>query len=158
MWVEPLTIEIIPSLQKLAREVEPLFEVPMADNKGFYEFIRRKISQYEALMVRDAEHFNELMGLITFSYQNSSISWFAVFKKHKGKGIGSKLLERAINQLGNKREISVITFCENNELGLPARKLYRKFGFQDFYPNYYHNGLFRCVMKRPPRTFYTKML
>jgi len=153
MLVEPATTEIIPSLQELAREVEPLFEGPMSDNKGFHEFIRRKIIQDEALMVRDGEHFNELMGLIAFSHRNSAISWLAVFKKHKGKGIGSKLLEQAISKLGNKREISVITFSEHNESGLPARSLYQKFGFQDFYPNYYHDGLIRCIMKRPPHTF-----
>ena len=130
----------------------------MADNKGFHEFIKRKIEQGEAFMVREGMHSTELMGLIAFSHQNSAISWFAVFKKYKRRGIGSKLLEQAINELGNKREISVITFSENNDLGLPARKLYQKFGFQDVYPNYHHGGLIRCIMKRQPQTFTSSRL
>ena len=40
--IELFTLEMLPSLIRLAREVEPLFEGPMAEDKGFHEFIRRK--------------------------------------------------------------------------------------------------------------------
>ncbi len=151
MRVEPLTPDMVPSLVKLAREVEPLFEGPMAEDKGFHEFIKRKIAHHEALVVCDGKQSNELMGLIAFSHNNNAISWFAVFEKHRGKGIGSELLERALNDLDSKIEISVITFREDNEAGKPARRLYQKFGFKDFDKNYFHDGHPRCFMKRPPQ-------
>ena len=151
MQVEPFTLDIMPSLVKLAREVEPLFEGSMAEDKVFHEFIQRKIAQHEAFIVRDGEHSTELMGLIAFSHHNNAISWFAIFEKHREKGIGSKLLAYALNELNNKIEITVTTFREDNEAGIPARRLYQKFGFRDFDANYFHDGHPRCVMKRPPQ-------
>ena len=74
MQVEPLTPDMMPSLVKLAREVEPLFEGPMAEDKNFHEFIGRKIAQHEALVVCDEKQSNELMGLIAFSHNNNAIS------------------------------------------------------------------------------------
>jgi len=151
MQVEPFELDMMPSLVKLAREVEPLFEGHMAEDKGFHEFIRRKIAQHEAFVIIDREQSNELLGLIAFSHHNNAISWFAVFEKHRRKGIGSKLLAHAINELDRKTEISVTTFREDHKEGIPARRLYQKFGFRDFDTNYYYDGLPRCVMKRPPQ-------
>ena len=91
------------------------------------------------------------MGLIAFPHHNNAISWFAVFEKYRGKGIGSKLLAYALNELNSKIEISVTTFREDNEEGIHARRLYQKFGFRDFDANYFHDGYHRCVMKRPPQ-------
>ena len=151
MQVEPFTPDMMPSLITLAREVEPLFESPMAEDKGFHEFIKRKIAQHEALVVCDGKQSDELMGLIAFSHNNNAISWFAVFEEYRGRGIGTELLAQAISELDSKKEITVITFREDNEGGLPARRLYQKFGFKDFDANYFHDGHPRCFMKRPPQ-------
>jgi ribosomal protein S18 acetylase RimI-like enzyme len=151
MRVERFTLAMMPSLVKLAREVEPLFEGFMAEDNDFHEFIERKIAQHEALMIRDGEHSNELMGLIAFSHNNNAISWFAVFEKHQGKGMGSHLLAQALTELNSKIGISVITFREDNVAGVPARRLFRKFGFKDFDTNYFHDGHPGCVMKRLPQ-------
>jgi GNAT superfamily N-acetyltransferase len=147
--VELFTLEMLPSLIKLAREVEPLFESPMTEDDGFHTFIRRKVAQHEAFIVRDGGS-NEVKGLIAISHHNSAISWLAVFEKHRGKGVGSSLLAKAITELGRGNEISVVTFRADNEAGIPARKLYQKFGFIDYDVNYYHDGLIRCLMKRSP--------
>ncbi len=152
MKAELATSDIIPSWIELAREVEPLFERAMAEDKDFHEFMKRKIAQDEAFMVRDEYHANDLMGLIAISHTNNAISWLAVFEKHRGKGAGNKLLERAIKDLDNKKEIRVITFRESQKEGLPARRLYHKFGFRDFDANAIHDGLPRCIMERPPQT------
>jgi ribosomal protein S18 acetylase RimI-like enzyme len=153
MQVEQFTLDMMPSLIKLAREVEPLFEGSMAEDKGWHEFVRRKVLQNEALMVRDAEHDNELMGLIAFSHHNNAISWFAVFEKHRGKGVGSKLLAKTLSELNSEIEISVKTFREDNTEGIPARRLYQKYGFRDFDANYIEDGHLGCIMKRPPQPF-----
>jgi GNAT superfamily N-acetyltransferase len=149
MQVELATPEIIPAWVELSREVELLFEGAMAEDKGFHEFMHRKIAQQDAFIVRDEANSNELMGLIAVSRTNNAISWFAVSEKHKRKGIGSRLLENAIKELDNTNEISVVTFREDNQQGIPARKLYKKFGFRDFDTGIFHKGKPRCIMKRP---------
>jgi ribosomal protein S18 acetylase RimI-like enzyme len=151
MQVIKATNEIIPAWEDLAREVEPLFEGRMAGDKGFHEFMNRKIVQNDAFVVRDPNRPESLLGLIAVSHHVNAISWFAVIKKHRGKGIGELLLGHAVKDLDQTREISVITFRENNKQGLPARRLYQKFGFKDFDVNYIHDGHHRCLMKRPPQ-------
>jgi len=152
MQVELATPEIIPAWVQLAREVEPLFEGRMTEDKDFHEFMRRKITQREAFIIaRDKSHSNELLGLIAVSHKNNAISWLAVFEKYRRKGIGSVLLAHAIKDLDQNREIIVTTFREDNKEGLPARLLYQKFGFRDFDVNAVHDGHPRSIMKRPPQ-------
>ena len=136
MLVEKVTLDIIPAWENLAREVEPLFEDKMAGDKDFREFMVRKIAQRDAFMVRDKEHSNELLGLIAISHHINAISWFAISEKNRGKGIGTLLLSYAIADMDKTKEISVITFREDSKQGQPARKLYKKFGFIDFDPDF----------------------
>jgi ribosomal protein S18 acetylase RimI-like enzyme len=152
MQVETATSEIITAWEELAREVEPLFEDRMAGDKDFREFMIRKIAQRDTFIVRDREKYDKLLGLIAVSHNINAISWFAVSEKNRGKGVGYLLLSHAIEDMDKTREISVITFTEDNKEGLSARRLYRKFGFKDFDNNYIHNGHRRCIMKRPPQT------
>src|SRR4030042_949009 len=151
MQVEKATTDIIPAWEELAREVEPLFERRMAGEKEFCEFMIRKIAQQDTFIVRDHAHPGDLLGLIAVSHNNNALSWFAVFEKHRGKGIGSMLLAHAIKDMDQTREISVIAFKEDNKKGLPARRLYQKFGFKDFDINFIHDGHRRCLMKRRPQ-------
>ena len=152
MHIESLTPSMMPSLINLAREVEPLFEARLADDRGFQEFIAKKILQHEALVVCEESNLSSLMGLIAFSHNNNAISWFAVFEQYRGRGIGTELLSQALNELDSKREVSVITFRENNKAGNPARRLYQKFGFKDFDVNFFHDEHPRCLMIRPLQT------
>ncbi|MDY3994835.1 MAG: GNAT family N-acetyltransferase [Candidatus Onthovivens sp.] len=55
----------------------------------------------------------------------------AVDPEHRREGIASILLRKALNELDARREIMVSTFRENDEKGIAARALYRKFGFQE---------------------------
>ncbi len=148
MLVEKVTLDIIPAWEDLAREVEPLFEDKMAGDKEFREFMARKIAQQDAFMVRD--NSKKLLGLIAISHHNNGISWFAVSEKHRGKGIGTLLLSHAIDDMDETKEISVITFRDDSKAGQPARKLYQKFDFKDFDPDFIFKGHHRCIMKRPP--------
>lgn len=150
MRVELATSKIIPAWIGLAREVEPLFEGSMAEDEGFHEFMKRKIKRAEAFMIREGRHSNELMGIMAISHNNNAISWFAVHEKYRGRGIGSRILERALKDLDHTKEISVTTFREDNVEGLPARRIYLKYGFIDFDTNALHDGHPRCVMKLLP--------
>jgi len=151
MKVETATSDIIPAWEELAREVESLFEGRMAGDKEFREFMARKIAQRDAFIIKSNDKSSKLLGLIAVSHHNNYISWFAVAEKYRGKGMGERLLAYAIKDLDPTQEIGVITFQEGQKGGLPARKLYKKYGFQDFDPDYIFNGLHRCLMKRPPQ-------
>lgn len=151
MEVEIATYEIIPEWLKLIKEVEPIFQAPMADDPEFNEFMNRKLTQNEVLMVRDKSDNNALMGVMTISHHYNRISWFAVFNKYRCRGVGSKLLEYAINELGNDRVIEVTTFQESYSDGIPARRAYQKFGFIDYDLTIQMNGNLRSLMKRFPQ-------
>jgi ribosomal protein S18 acetylase RimI-like enzyme len=151
MSIEIAGKEIMPAWEDLAREVESLFEKRMAGQKDFRAFMARKIAQREAFIVRDYEITGKLLGLIAISHKNNAVSWFAVSKKHRGQGIGEMLLAYALNDMDKTRVITVITFKENQKEGLPARRLYQKFGFKDDIKDFVHDGLHRCLMKCPPQ-------
>lgn len=142
--------EIIPQWIELAREVEPIFQDSMAENEKFRNFMRSKIEKKEAIIAIDENNTNTLMGLITISRKNNRISWLAVFELYRNYGVGSALLEYALNELNKKKEISVITFDENYIEGFAARRLYEKFNFKDC-ESIVEHGQTRSLMKRFPK-------
>lgn len=148
MYIGIATGDITPEWLEIAQEVESIFQGSMVDNEEFHTFMRRKMEKNEVIIARDTENSNKLMGLIAISYKNNTISWFAVFKKYRGIGLGSILLEYAITELNNKNEIFVTTFREDYEDGKPARRLYQKFGFEDNDTNIVHHGQPRSLMRR----------
>lgn len=150
MNVEIATYEILPEWLKLVREVEPILQASMADDPDFNDFMERKLAQNEVLIVRDKYDKNALMGVITISHNFNRISWFAIFEKYRHKGVGSKLLESAINEIGNDKIIEVTTFQESYIDGIPARRIYKKFGFVDYDLTVHMNGYPRSLMKRFP--------
>jgi Diadenosine tetraphosphate (Ap4A) hydrolase and other HIT family hydrolases len=119
-----------PAWIELATEVSPIFQHP--DNMGadpeFVAYIKSKTSKYEALTAVDYMSGNN-MGFIGFSRTNNRISWFAVFEKYRGKGVGTRLLKTALRQLDHTKPITVDTYVEGYIAGIPAKNLYRKFGF-----------------------------
>ncbi|HQG30443.1 MAG TPA: GNAT family N-acetyltransferase [Deltaproteobacteria bacterium] len=120
---------------RLAGEVEPLFG-PMVEDPGFHEGLRRSISEGNAFCVRvsDGESGSTLQGGIIISREENEILWFAVAQGCRGQGIGKALLEEAIGHLDQSRPMTVITFDKSVEAGIPARRLYRMYGFDDHRP------------------------
>ena len=57
------------------------------------------------------------------------ICCLGVSPQHRKCGIATKLLEKALSELNRKEDITVSTFCENDEKGIAPRALYKKFGF-----------------------------
>ena len=147
MIVELATKEIFNDWIELAREVEPLFQGSMAENEEFHNFMFNTIEKGQAFIIHEP-NTKKLMGLITISTNKNEITWFAVAKEYRGMGIGSKLLEYAINKLNDKEEIRVITFRKDYKEGIPARRIYEKFGFKDFNDNIFFDGHPRSLMKR----------
>jgi ribosomal protein S18 acetylase RimI-like enzyme len=118
----------IPSWLCLATEVSPIFGVDdMAKTDSFKNFLQNSVVTMESLVAID-NITGDLMGAIGFSKENNHISWLAV-SKHQKQGVGSGLLSETINHLDKNRDIEVITFCNEDPNGEPARILYEKFGF-----------------------------
>ena len=72
-----------------------------------------------------------IISVLLFSRNKNMICCLAVEPEHRREGIASILLRKALNELDARREITVSTFRENDEKGIAARALYRKFGFQE---------------------------
>lgn len=136
---------------ELAKNVAHIFgNINMPNDRDFHEYMNGKLSKYEALIAVD-RMTNECLGIIGFSRTYNRITWFGVFEKHRRKGIGSKLLKCALNQLDNSKEITVETYREDYELGIPARNVYHENGFVDVDNNIFdHLGNPRCKMVIKP--------
>lgn len=73
----------------------------------------------------------EVAGVILFSRDHNMICCLAVAPEYRHRGIGSLLLEKALNELDRSKNISVSTFRENDAKGIAPRALYKKFGFKE---------------------------
>ena len=131
----------------VAKDVAEIFGNPTMDNDPeFIDYAQRKIKQKEALIAVDDKD-NEFFGFIGFSKHFNRITWFGVLEKYRNKGVGSKLLEKALNELDKTKEITVETYRENYIPGQPARYVYKKYGFMEIEYNLFDNfGNERCKL------------
>ena len=134
----------------VARNVAEIFGNPTMDTDiEFIDYAQRKIKQKEALIAVDDIN-NEFYGIIGFSKHFNRITWFGVIDKYRNKGIGSKLLEKALNELDKTKEITVETYRENYIPGQPARHVYIKYGFKEIKNNLFDSfGNERCKLSIP---------
>lgn len=131
MRIEPIKPCDIIEWLELVREVEPLFG-PMVETTGFQEHLAMVVGEERAFGIRN--DCGELCGAIVVSYEKNEIEWLAVASRERKNGFGEKLLQYAINQLDAQRPIFVQTFAEGVPGGAGARKLYRKYGFEEIEP------------------------
>ena len=129
--VRLVTLNDIPAWLELAKEVEPLFG-EMVGNPDLEHGIRHAIFEKSVYGIENDHH--SLEGIIALDRSENAIAWLAVSSKAQGKGIGSKLVEKALDELDRTQDITVQTFAESQEEGTPARKLYMKYGFQRVRP------------------------
>lgn len=120
---------------KLAAEVENLFG-PMVTEPGFQTALTQKIAEGQAFCVRQDEHSTgtRLLGGVIISTEENEIVWLAVSASARGNGLGDRLLAYAIENLDQTRPMSVVTFDNSVKAGLPAKRLYQKYGFADREP------------------------
>lgn len=113
---------------ELAKEVEPLFG-EMVECEDFKTEIKKFIHHSSAFCI---ENTNHIEGIVAINKAENEIAWLAVSKKSRRKGYGYRLLKTAIDCLDNNKPIFVQTFSSNVKDGIAARKLYMRFGFQDY--------------------------
>jgi ribosomal protein S18 acetylase RimI-like enzyme len=130
--IRPATEKDIPHWNTLIKEVEPLFG-KMLDDQNFVNAIQAAIKA-NIVFCHDDEITKNLDGAIVVNRDENSIEWLAVSSCAKGHGVGSKLVKKALSELDSNKDVRVQTFSSNIPEGLPARKLYEKFGFKDYQP------------------------
>lgn len=86
------------------------------------------ISKNQAICAREN---NRVIGVLLFSRYHNMICCLAVDPDFRRKGIASMLLEKALQELDQNRDITVSTFREDDEKGRAPRALYKKFGFKE---------------------------
>ena len=125
MLIRWLTVKDKSAWQQLAGTVAELFDSPnMPFEQSFLSYMDSKITNHEALIAVDRMS-NECLGVIGFSRTHNRISWFAVAEQYRNNGIGTRLLNTALRQLDNTKDITVDTFCKECSLGRPARAVYQ---------------------------------
>jgi GNAT superfamily N-acetyltransferase len=153
--IELATLADFAAWLELAQEVEPLFG-PMVTEPAFHEGLKQMISDGKAFCSRNpsADDGRRLQGGIVIAAEANEILWFAVTQASRGQGIGQALLAEALQHLDAGRPITVTTFADTVTAGLPARKLYQKFGFTDFQPGEVNPaGIPTVVMIRRPEKY-----
>ena len=128
--VEPGKPEDISSWMELVREVRENFpgletEEALAEHE---RTVLRFMSEGRALCVK---YGDKPAGVLLFSRKRNMICCLAVKPEYRGRGIASRLLERALSELDPNRDVVVSTFREGDEKGISPRALYKKFGFAE---------------------------
>ena len=120
----------IDSWMQLVRKVSwnfPGLEIEESVNEH-KQTVLKFMTKKQALCVRDREN---VMGVLLFSRSRNMICCLAVDPEYRKRGLASILLRKALDELDRSKEITVSTFCENDEKGIAPRALYKKFGFQE---------------------------
>lgn len=112
---------------ELAREVEPLFG-PMVGNPEFVAAVRSAIAE-ECMVCAVDTTTGAVAGGCVISPESREIAWLAVSGEYRGMGAGGLLLAAALERLGECGAVRVTTFGADADEGVPARKLYERFGF-----------------------------
>lgn len=71
-----------------------------------------------------------VVGFLLFSKKYNMLCHMAVHPDYRRRGIASGLIEEMLKNLDRSRDITVMTFREEDEKGTAPRALYRSFGFE----------------------------
>ena len=133
MKVQIATRADIPGWLALASQVEFLFG-PMVDQPDFHRALRKNIDRESAYCVREQDRSAgaPLMGGLFLSFREYHINWLSVDQQWRRRGIGTVLLEHVFDLIESPAELFVTTFGADNLEGQPARRFYKKMGFEPF--------------------------
>ena len=97
-----------------------------ADIENHRKTVLRFMDENRALCVKETD---KVVGVLLISKKHNMICCLAVAPEYRRKGIASLLLQKALAELDSSKDITVITFRDNDEKGIAPRALYKKFGF-----------------------------
>lgn len=101
---------------------------PGLDLECYKNILIEKMEKNEAIVVKKNE---KVVGALVFSYTEQEISFLAVHPDYRNKGIGLKLVKKAISLFPAGTNLIVITYRAGDIKGENARKLYKKAGFSE---------------------------
>lgn len=90
--------------------------------------VLRFMKEQRALCVKENDR---IIGVLLFSRKHNMICCLGVDIHYRKQGIADLLMQSALTQLDNSKDISVSTFREEDELGKAPRALYKKYGFTE---------------------------
>ena len=146
-------LEDLKGLLGLAKEVEHLFG-PMTEVPEFHQGMTMAIEndQVFTALHSSLDRPDHVAGGLVVSPVTNSIAWLVVARAARGKGLGRKLLARAVTCLDAARPVTVQTFAPSCHEGLAARRLYLQSGFEDRAPQGSNPaGIPTVLMVQPPR-------
>lgn len=73
---------------------------------------------------------NKVIGILLFSIKYNMICCLAVHPDYRKKGIAKQMISETLNNLDNRSDIIVETFCEDDSKGIAPRALYTSLGFE----------------------------
>ena len=97
-----------------------------ADIENHRKTVLRFMDENRALCVKETD---KVVGVLLISKKHNMICCLAVAPEYRRNGIASLLLQKALAELDSSKDITVITFRDNDEKGIAPRALYKKFGF-----------------------------
>jgi diadenosine tetraphosphate (Ap4A) HIT family hydrolase/predicted GNAT family N-acyltransferase len=152
MLIRALNKDDTPAWLALAHESDEIVSGLIPDiaafYKGFDEYMARKIKQHEAFMAADRIP-NKCLGIVAYSKKHNRISYIGVTKDADFQNIGGKLMETALNQLDNAKEITANVLKSDAEMIKQERALYERFSFVESDDKVVESGIPACQMKRP---------
>lgn len=86
------------------------------------------MNEQRAICVKDNK---KVVGVLLFSKKHNMICCLAVLPDYREQGIASMLLDTALGSLDRTKIITVSTYRKEDEKGIAARALYKKFGFME---------------------------
>ena len=99
-----------------------------ADIENHRKTVLRFMDENRALCVKETD---KVVGVLLISKKHNMICCLAVAPEYRRNGIASLLLKKALSELDRFRDITVTTFRDNDEKGIAARALYKRFGFAE---------------------------
>ena len=98
--------------------------------EGHKQTVLKFMNKNQAVCVKSQDD-NVVIGVLLFSRRLNMICCLAVSSDCRRQGIASALLDKALEELDKSRDVTVLTFREDDEKGIAPRALYKKFGFTE---------------------------
>ena len=97
------------------------------------------MSDYKKVLLENIDHKtalcakidDEIVGVLLFSLEDSTLSFMSTHPSFRGLGIASKLIQEMINVFPKDSKILVTTYRDGDNKGQAARALYKRIGFNE---------------------------
>lgn len=116
----------IPCWMELVRLVIDGF--PHLYEDEYLKELDKRIESRQALMIKDGE---TAAGIMLFSYETGSIDFLGTHPLYRNKGIPRALLDKAMDELLDDKEISITTYREGDKADTGHRREIMELGFSE---------------------------